>query len=424
MRDPGPVVRGAERVWCPCPGGQGGAEHRAEKTTRAPHPQSTPSAEGAGGRRVSSSWPRAPDPRPPAAPLRPNSSSGCTRRRPPTSFRHLLAGRVFEDTFLGRVVSAGRPRPSALLCPLCSVLVTAPSPRPGGDTARCGCSASSSQGKPRVAVARRQALWAVPGRLVPLRPSRTAARPSPACPVPRASWSGQGLASRGASRDLGGENQGSAFPWPLPGRTGHVSGHVPPLRPQCRPGAPPPVAGAPTVSGCSLGGGSCRGWSPVCSCLSTASASRGSVSRLRAAPGSASRCCRDLGRPWPPRHPEAVPGPAPSAGPVGLLEVHSLRPPTPMESESVLSEDPATRRPVCGAQAVGEDGVRPRPPSTARSSDVRDTLLPLPPTGRGWGSSPVPGSGRRAPPWLPPLPPQAGQRWESCQPSPFLCLAG
>lgn len=83
MRDPGPVVRGAERVWCPCPGGQGGAEHRAEKTTRAPHPQSTPSAEGAGGRRVSSSWPRAPDPRPPAAPLRPNSSSGCTRRRPP-----------------------------------------------------------------------------------------------------------------------------------------------------------------------------------------------------------------------------------------------------------------------------------------------------------------------------------------------------
>lgn len=117
MWDPGPVVRGAERVWCPCPGGQGGAEHRAEKTTRAPHPQSTPSAEGAGGRRVSSSWPRAPDPRPPAAPLRPNSSSGCTRRRPPTSFRHLLAGRVFEDTFLGRVVSAGRPRPSALLCP-------------------------------------------------------------------------------------------------------------------------------------------------------------------------------------------------------------------------------------------------------------------------------------------------------------------
>lgn len=109
MRDPGPVVRGAERVWCPCPGGQGGAEHRAEKTTRAPHPQSTLSAEGAGGRRVSSSWPRAPDPRPPAAPLRPNSSSGCTRRRPPTSFRHLLAGRVFEDTFLGRVVSgAGR----------------------------------------------------------------------------------------------------------------------------------------------------------------------------------------------------------------------------------------------------------------------------------------------------------------------------
>lgn len=393
-------------MWCPCPGGQGGAEHRAEKTTRAPHPQSTPSAEGAGGRRVSSSWPRAPDPRPPAAPLRPNSSSGCTRRRPPTSFRHLLAGRV---------VSAGRPRPSALLCPLCSVPVTAPSPRPGGDTARCGCSASSSQGKLRVAVARRQALWAVPGRPVALHSSRTAAHPSPACPVPRASWSGQGLASRGTSRDLGGENQGSAFPWPLPGRTGHVSGHVPPLRPQCRPGAPPPVAGAPTVSGCSLGGGSCRGWSLVCPCLSTASASRGSVSRLRAAPGSASRCCRDPGRPWPPRHPEAVPRPAPSAGPVGLLEVHSLRPPTPMESESVLSEDPATRRPVCGAQAAGEDGVRPRPPSTARSSDVRDTLLPLPPRAEDGEAHPSRvRAACRAPPWLPPLPPRAGRRRESC----------
>lgn len=390
----------------------------------SPHPQSTPSAEGAGGRRVSSSWPRAPDPRPPAAPLRPNSSSGCTRRRPPPCSGTCWPAGSSRTPFSAASSQLAGRVPLHSFALLCSVPVTAPSPRPGGDTARCGCSASSSQGKPRVAVARRQPLWAVPGRLVPLRPSRTAARPSPACPVPRASWSGQGLASRGASRDLGGENQGSAFPWPLPGRTGHVSGHVPPLRPQCRPGAPPPVAGAPTVSGCSLGGGSCRGWSPVCSCLSTASASRDSVSRLRAAPGSASRCCRDPGRPWPPRHPEAVPGPAPSAGPVGLLEVHSLRPPTPMESESVLSEDPATRRPVCGAQAVGEDGVRPRPPSTARSSDVRDTLLPLPPTGRGWGSSPVPGSGCRAPPWLPSLLPQAGRRRESCQPSPFLCLAG
>lgn len=136
------------------------------------------------------------------------------------------------------------------------VPVTAPSPRPGGDAAHSRCPISASQVKPRVG---RTSLWAwsgqSPGWLVTSCPSRTIARPSQACPVPRASWSGQGLAGRGASGEPGGENRGSAFPRPLPSGTGHVCGRVPPLRPQCRPGVPSPVAGAPTTSCCSLGSG-------------------------------------------------------------------------------------------------------------------------------------------------------------------------
>lgn len=221
------------------------------------------------------------------------------------------------------------------------VPVTAPSPRPGGDAAHSRCPISASQVKPRVG---RASLWAwsgqSPGWLVTSCPSRTIARPSQACPVPRASWSGQGLAGRGASGNREGRIGGLRSPGPCPAGLvtsvavslpcGHSAGQACPL-PWLE---PPPCPAAAWAAA------SCCGWSLARTRLCTAV----TCPRLcEPSPRSPRTCISLLRGPRPP-----VAAPPPRSGPrasgigstCGFVTMHSLRPPIPTESESALSEAP------------------------------------------------------------------------------------
>lgn len=162
--------------------------------------------------------------------------------------------------------------------------------------------------KPRVG---RTSLWAwsgqSPGWLVTSCPSRTIARPSQACPVPRASWSGQGLAGRGASGNREGRIGGLHSPGPCPAGLvtsvavslpcGHSAGQACPL-PWLEP--PPRPAAAWAAA-------SCRDWSLARTRLCTAV----TCPRLcEPSPRSPRTCISLLQGPGPP-----VAAPPPRSGP-------------------------------------------------------------------------------------------------------------
>lgn len=162
--------------------------------------------------------------------------------------------------------------------------------------------------KPRVG---HTSLWAwsgqSPGWLVTSCPSRTIARPSQACPVPRASWSGQGLAGRGASGNREGRIGGLHSPGPCPAGLvtseavslpcGHSAGQACPL-PWLEP--PPRPAAAWAAA-------SCRDWSLARTRLCTAV----TCPRLcEPSPRSPRTCISLLRGPGPP-----VAAPPPRSGP-------------------------------------------------------------------------------------------------------------